>query len=200
VVEGPVPTLEQALEQGVGAEAVPVETAPGAPVPMGGTLAAAVAAEAGGVPVAPQVALDPGIFRAYDIRGIVGQTLDIGVAEAIGRAVGSLTQEQGATDIVIGRHGRLAGPGLVAGLVEGLRKAGRNVIDIGMVPTPVVYFGTYHLHTGCGIAVTGSHNPPDYNGFKIMVGGQTLSGDAITDLHDRIAGGRLFTAETPGTV
>src|SRR5690606_5246712 len=149
-VEGPAPTLEQALEQGIGAEVVLGEAVPGAPVPAGGTLAAA-AAGAGGVPAAPPVALDPGIFRAYDIRGIVGQTLDIGVAEAIGRAVGSLMQEQGATDIVIGRDGRLSGPDLVAGLIEGLRKAGRNVIDIGMVPTPVVYFGTYHLHTGCGI-------------------------------------------------
>ncbi len=144
--------------------------------------------------------INTAIFKAYDIRGIVGKTLDIGVAEAIGRAVGSLMQEQGATDIIIGRDGRLSGPDLVAGLVEGLRKAGRNVIDIGMVPTPVVYFGTYHLHTGCGIAVTGSHNPPDYNGFKIMVGGHTLSGDAITDLHDRIAQGRLFTADAPGSI
>ena len=192
-------TLEQALEQRVvvpgaapGAASV---AAPGA----AGTLAAA-AAGSGGVLSAAPLAVDPGIFRAYDIRGIVGKTLDIGVAEAIGSAVGSLMQEQGATDIVIGRDGRLSGPDLVAGLVEGLRKAGRNVIDIGMVPTPVVYFGTYHLHTGCGIAVTGSHNPPDYNGFKIMVGGHTLSGDAITDLHDRITGGRLFTADAPGTL
>src|SRR5690606_24225318 len=116
---GPAPTLEQPMELGTSSEVELGEAVSGAPVPAGGTLAAA-AAGAGGVPVAPPVALDPGIFRAYDIRGIVGQTLDIGVAEAIGRAVGSLMQEQGATDIVIGRDGRLSGPDLVAGLVEGL--------------------------------------------------------------------------------
>ncbi|HET7591862.1 MAG TPA: phosphomannomutase/phosphoglucomutase, partial [Rhodanobacteraceae bacterium] len=82
----------------------------------------------------------------------------------------------------------------------GLRKAGRNVIDIGMAPTPLVYFGSFHLRTGCCVAVTGSHNPPDYNGFKIVVGGETLSGKAITGLHDRIAEDRLFVAPTPGTL
>src|SRR5690606_24572122 len=91
-----------------------------------------------------------------------------------------------------------SGPDLVAGLVRGLRLAGRNVIDIGLAPTPVTYFGAFHLRTGCCISVTGSHNPPDYNGFKIVVGGETLSGDAITDLYARIADDRLFTAPTPG--
>ena len=149
---------------------------------------------------ASPVVLDPTIFRAYDIRGIVGTTLDAGVAELVGQAVGSLMREQDLTDIVVGRDGRLSGPDLVAGLVAGLRKAGRNVIDIGMAPTPVVYFGAYHLRTGCCISVTGSHNPPDYNGFKIVVGGETLSGDAITDLHTRVAEDRLHTAPQPGAV
>ena len=144
------------------------------------------------------VPIDRGIFRAYDIRGIVGQTLDASVAELIGHAVGTLMFEKGLNDIVVGRDGRLSGPDLVAGLTEGLRKAGRNVIDIGMVPTPVVYFGGFQLRTGCGIAVTGSHNPPDYNGFKIVVGGETLSGDAITDLYARIAEDRLHTAASVG--
>ena len=144
------------------------------------------------------VRIDRGIFRAYDIRGVVGQTLDIGVAELIGHAIGSLMQEKGLNDIVIGRDGRLSGPDMVAGLTEGLRKAGRHVIDIGMVPTPVIYFGAYHLRTGCCVSVTGSHNPPDYNGFKIVVGGETLSGDAITDLYARIAEDRLHTAADPG--
>ncbi|MDB6163993.1 MAG: phosphomannomutase [Xanthomonadaceae bacterium] len=144
------------------------------------------------------VKIDRGIFRAYDIRGIVGQTLDASVAELIGHAVGTLMFEKGLNDIVVGRDGRLSGPDLVAGLIEGLRKAGRNVIDIGLAPTPVVYFGGFHLRTGCGIAVTGSHNPPDYNGFKIVVGGDTLFGDAITDLYARIAEDRLHTAGTPG--
>jgi len=109
-------------------------------------------------------------------------------------------REQDLADIVVGRDGRLSGPDLVAGLIAGLRKAGRNVIDIGMAPTPLIYFGAYHLRTGCCISVTGSHNPPDYNGFKIVVGGETLSGDTITDLYARIAEDRLHTAVQPGTL
>ena len=146
------------------------------------------------------VRIDRSIFRAYDIRGIVGQTLDAGVAELIGQAIGTLMFEKDLGDIVIGRDGRLSGPDMVAGLVQGLRKSGRNVIDIGVVPTPVVYFGAYHLRTGCCISVTGSHNPPDYNGFKIVVGGETLHGDAITDLHARIAEDRLHSASSPGSL
>ncbi len=149
---------------------------------------------------APPVQIDRSIFRAYDIRGVVGKTLDAGVAELIGHAVGSLMHEQGLNEIVVGRDGRHSGPDLVAGLTEGLRKAGCNVIDIGLAPTPLVYFGGFLLRTGCGIAVTGSHNPPEYNGFKIVVGGQTLSGDAVIDLHSRIAEDRLHTARMPGTV
>ncbi|MFC3716392.1 phosphomannomutase/phosphoglucomutase [Luteimonas soli] len=144
------------------------------------------------------VRIDRGIFRAYDIRGVVGQTLDTGVAELIGQSIGSLMQEKGLEDIVVGRDGRLSGPDLVEGLSRGLRKAGRNVIDIGMVPTPVVYFGAFHLKTGCCISVTGSHNPPDYNGFKIVVGGETLHGDAITDLHSRVAENRMHESLSPG--
>src|SRR5690554_6808576 len=177
--EEEAPTLTQALEAGP-------ETEAEAPLPAVAEVKA------------PAVKIDRGIFRAYDIRGVVGQSLDTGVAELIGQAIGSLMREQDLTDIVIGRDGRLSGPDMVAGLTAGLRKAGRNVIDIGMVPTPVVYFGAFHLRTGCCVSVTGSHNPPDYNGFKIVVGGETLSGDAITDLHARIAEGRLHTADAPG--
>jgi len=146
------------------------------------------------------VVIDRSIFRAYDIRGVMGQTLDAGVAELIGQAIGSLMHDQGLEDIVVGRDGRLSGPELNEGLINGLRKAGRNVIDIGLVPTPVVYFGCFHLRTGCGVAITGSHNPPDYNGFKIVVGGQTLSGKAITDLHARIGEDQLHQADERGTV
>ncbi|MCM2335762.1 MAG: phosphomannomutase/phosphoglucomutase [Pseudomonas sp.] len=151
-------------------------------------------------PVGAGVAVDPGIFRAYDIRGVVGTTLDAGIAQRIGQAVGSVMAEQGMTDIVIGRDGRLSGPMLAEGLIAGLRQAGRNVIDIGLAPTPLVYFGAYHLRAGSCIAVTGSHNPPDYNGFKIVVGGETLAGDAITDLYRRISEGRLHAAEVFGTL
>jgi phosphomannomutase/phosphoglucomutase len=149
-------------------------------------------------PKAAPVKIDRGIFRAYDIRGVVGQSLDNGVAVLIGQAIGTLMFEKDLHDIVVGRDGRLSGPDLVAGLVEGLRRAGRNVVDIGMAPTPTVYFGAYHLRTGCCISVTGSHNPPDYNGFKIVVGGETLSGNAITDLYARIAEDRLHAAAAPG--
>jgi len=148
-------------------------------------------------PAAP-VAIDRGIFRAYDIRGIVGETLDAGVAELIGQAIGSLMEAKGLDDIVVGRDGRLSGPELSAGLIAGLRKAGRNVIDIGLAPTPLVYFGSYHLRTGCCVAITGSHNPPDYNGFKIVVGAETLAGPALADLYARIAEDRLHTAKQEG--
>ena len=146
------------------------------------------------------VMIDRGIFRAYDIRGVVGETLDGGVAELIGHAIGSSMQEQGLADIVVGRDGRLSGPDMIGGLIAGLRKAGRNVIDVGLAPTPLVYFAAYQLRTGSAVAVTGSHNPPDYNGFKIVVDGETLSGDAITDLYARIADGRLHDAPMPGTL
>ncbi|HEU0306834.1 MAG TPA: phosphomannomutase/phosphoglucomutase [Lysobacter sp.] len=151
-------------------------------------------------PAKTGVIIDRGIFRAYDVRGIVGKTLDAGIADLLGQSIGSLMQQQGLLDIVVGRDGRLSGPELAEGLIQGLRKTGRNVIDIGMAPTPVVYFGAYHLRAGSCVSVTGSHNPPDYNGFKIVVGGETLSGDAITDLYDRIAGDRLYQADAPGTV
>ncbi|MDQ3617452.1 MAG: phosphomannomutase/phosphoglucomutase [Pseudomonadota bacterium] len=152
-----------------------------------------------GAPKTPiPVAIDRGIFRAYDIRGIVGESIDVGVAELIGHSVGSLMHEKGLSDIVVGRDGRLSGPSLIDGLITGLRKAGRNVIDIGLAPTPLVYFGAYQLRAGSCVSVTGSHNPPDYNGFKVVVGGETLSGDAITDLYARIAEDRLHTADTPG--
>jgi len=146
------------------------------------------------------VIIDRGIFRAYDVRGVVGKTLDAGIAELLGHSIGSLMHQNGLLDIVVGRDGRLSGPELTEGLISGLRLAGRNVIDIGLAPTPVVYFGAYHLRAGSCVSVTGSHNPPDYNGFKIVVGGETLSGDAITDLYDRIASNRLFTADAPGEV
>src|SRR5690606_8635971 len=108
--------------------------------------------------------------------------------------------EKGLSDIVVGRDGRLSGPEMAASLIEGLRRAGRNVVDIGMAPTPLVYFGAFHLRAGSCVSVTGSHNPPDYNGFKVVVGGHTLSGDAITDLYDRIANGRLHAAPQEGTL
>ena len=138
---------------------------------------------------APAV-VDHNMFRAYDIRGIVGKTLTAQVAREIGRAIGSEAQHRGLKEIAVGRDGRLSGPELSAALIEGLRAAGCDVIDIGAAPTPVLYFATYHLNIGSGVSVTGSHNPPDYNGFKIVLGGETLSEGAIQDLYARISEGR----------
>ncbi|MFY8136071.1 MAG: phosphomannomutase/phosphoglucomutase [Aquimonas sp.] len=175
-VRGDEPTFAQTFAQ------QPTSDARATPAPA----SAAAAPKARG-----NVNVDRSIFRAYDIRGVVGQSLDESVARLIGQAVGSLMAEQGLREIVVGRDGRLSGPSLSESLIEGLRAAGRDVIDIGMAPTPVVYFGAFQLNTGCCIALTGSHNPPDYNGFKIVVGGETLHGGAIQDLYARIAEGRL---------
>jgi len=142
-------------------------------------------------PATAVVGVDPSIFRSYDVRGVVGKTLNADVAHALGQSIGTLMAEKGLREIVVGRDGRLSGPELAGALANGLREAGVDVIDIGAVPTPVVYYATYRFNTGCGVAVTGSHNPPDYNGFKIVVGGQTLSEGAIQDLYQRIAGGAL---------
>ncbi len=132
------------------------------------------------------------IFRAYDIRGIVDDTLTEEAVELIGRAIGSEAAARGETTVLVARDGRLSGPRLSEALMRGLTAAGRDVIDIGMVPTPVLYFATHLLDgTASGVMVTGSHNPPDYNGFKIVLAGETLSGEAITALYHRIETGDL---------
>jgi phosphomannomutase / phosphoglucomutase len=134
-----------------------------------------------------KIGISRSIFRAYDIRGVLGQTLTNDIARQIGRAIGSEAQHRGLREIVVGRDGRLSGPDLSGALIEGLRAAGCDVIDIGLAPTPLTYFGAYHLQTGSCVSVTGSHNPPDYNGFKIVLGGETLSEGAIQDLFARIS-------------
>ena len=147
-----------------------------------------------------KIMVNRSIFRAYDIRGIMGETLDAPIAKLIGHAVGSLMHEKNIKSIVIGRDGRLSSPELSQALIDGLRMSGREIIDLGLVPTPVVYFGTFHLRTGTGISVTGSHNPSNYNGFKIVVDGETLSGDAIQALYARISENRLHRSDNVGTV
>jgi phosphomannomutase/phosphoglucomutase len=137
------------------------------------------------------VEIPENIFKAYDIRGIVGKTLTADIVREIGRAIGSEAIARKQSTVVVGRDGRISGPEFAQALSDGLRAAGVNVIDVGMVPTPVLYFATHHLHTGSGVAITGSHNPPDYNGIKIMLGGETLSGEAISALRTRIIEGKL---------
>lgn len=126
------------------------------------------------------------IFRAYDIRGVVNKTLTIDIVEAVGRALGSLVLARGETAVVVARDGRLSGPLLMNALGKGILATGCNVVDIGMVPTPVLYFATYHLNIPSGVMITGSHNPSDYNGLKMMVGGQALYGDGIQALAELI--------------
>lgn len=145
------------------------------------------------------VSLSKSIFKAYDIRGIIDNTLDAGIARQIGHAFGAAALAKGERAVVIGRDGRLSGPALAGALAEGLQAAGVDVIDLGVVATPMVYFGTNVLDTKSGIMVTGSHNPPDYNGFKMVLAGEAIYGDAITGLHERIASGELRPAAQPGS-
>lgn len=128
----------------------------------------------------------PEIFKAYDIRGIVDQSLTPEIVKQIGQAIGSEALEAGDSAVIVGRDGRLSGPDMVTALTEGITAAGCNAIDIGMVPTPLTYFATHHLGIGAAVSVTGSHNPPDYNGLKIMVGTHTLAGERIQGLKHRI--------------
>ena len=133
----------------------------------------------------------PEIFKAYDIRGIVNKTLTVEAVENIGHAIGSEAIARKQTEVAIGRDGRESGPELSAALARGLRAAGINVIDVGMVATPMVYFTTYALNTHSGVMVTGSHNPPEYNGLKMMLAGDTLAGDDIQALRKRIETGHI---------
>jgi len=126
------------------------------------------------------------IFRAYDIRGIVGKTLTAAITRDIGRALGTVARERGASTFAVCRDGRLSGPELADALIEGLTAAGADAIDIGMGPTPLAYFAAHHLNCGSCVAVSGSHNPPEYNGLKIVVGGNALYGDEIQDVRKRI--------------
>ncbi len=130
--------------------------------------------------------LSPSIFKAYDIRGIIDKTLDADVAYLIGQAFGSAALAKGEQTVVIGRDGRLSGPDLIKALASGLQATGVNVIDLGIVATPMVYFGTNTLGAASGIMVTGSHNPPDYNGFKMVLAGEAIYGDAIQSLYQAI--------------
>lgn len=131
------------------------------------------------------------IFKAYDIRGIVGKTLTPEIAQAIGQAIGSEARARQVSAVCIGRDGRLSGPALSNALAAGLRQAGVDVIDVGQVATPMLYFAAHQLGTLSGVMVTGSHNPPEYNGLKMMLAGETLAGEAIQRLYQRLVDGDL---------
>jgi phosphomannomutase/phosphoglucomutase len=135
----------------------------------------------------PSVA--PEIFKAYDIRGVVGKTLTAEACELIGRAIGTEARALQCTRLALARDGRLSGPELARAVARGLQASGVDVIDVGQVATPMLYFATYHLATGSGVMLTGSHNPPDYNGLKMMLAGETLAGEAIQRLRSRIESG-----------
>ncbi|WP_428835262.1 phosphomannomutase/phosphoglucomutase [Pseudomonas peli] len=145
---------------------------------------------------APKLPAD--IFRAYDIRGVVGRTLNAETTYWIGRAIGSQSLAQGEPNIAVGRDGRLSGPELAQQLIQGLLDCGCNVSDVGMVPTPVVYYAGHILTGKSAVMLTGSHNPRDYNGFKIVIAGDTLANEQIQALKARIDNNDL--ASGVGTV
>ncbi len=135
------------------------------------------------------------IFKAYDIRGIVETALTPDMVERIGHAIGSEARKRGLNTIAIGRDGRLSGPMLTQALTNGIRKSGTHVIDVGMVATPILYFAAHELCDYSGVMVTGSHNPPEYNGLKMVLGGETLAAEAIQALRRRIEQNDLLYGE-----
>lgn len=145
-------------------------------------------------------AIAPDIFKAYDIRGIVGRSLTEEAAYLIGRAIAARAAAQGIGEIALGRDGRLSGSALMAALARGITDSGLKVLDVGMVATPMLYFAAVQHCGGSGVMTTGSHNPPDYNGFKMMLGGQTLAGDDIQALHQRIETEDFVSGSPHGSV
>jgi len=133
--------------------------------------------------------LTAGIFRAYDIRGVIGKTLDAGIAKLVGQVVGTVVLERNAGPAVVARDGRLSGPFLHDAMMVGITSTGCDVLDIGAVPTGVLYYAAHELAAGSGVMITGSHNPPDYNGFKIMVDGDPIHGKELAGFYRRITEG-----------
>ncbi|MDX3906485.1 MAG: phosphomannomutase/phosphoglucomutase [Pigmentiphaga sp.] len=147
----------------------------------------------------PSVDIAASAFKAYDIRGVVPSPLSPEFARRLGAALALQARREGVQQVVVGRDGRLSGPDLAEGLRNGLMAGGVEVLDVGMVPTPLVYYAAHVSGTGSGVAITGSHNPPQYNGFKMMMAGTTLFGDAITALRQPMLDGEGADAATPGT-
>lgn len=139
----------------------------------------------------PEVDVAESIFRAYDIRGVVGETLSSPVAELLGRALATLVREQGGSKVAVANDARLSSPDLSAALTRGLVAGGCDVLDVGQAPTPLLYFAMQARATHAGVMVTGSHNPPKYNGFKVVIGERVLDGDDLLALRDRMLAGRF---------
>jgi phosphomannomutase/phosphoglucomutase len=138
------------------------------------------------------------VFKAYDIRGTVPEQLNAAFARRLGLALAERARSEGIASLVVGYDGRLSSPELALALQDGLMEGGINAVDVGMVPTPVVYFATHVQHTGSGVAITGSHNPPNYNGFKMMMGGKTLHGEDIQALMRAMEQPQPITGMQPG--
>jgi phosphomannomutase (EC 5.4.2.8) len=132
------------------------------------------------------MSISQSIFKAYDIRGIVDKELNLETVKLIGLAIGSESISKGERGIVVGRDGRLSGVELMSALVDGLKQSGCHVVDIGMVPTPLVYYSAYTKASTSGVMITGSHNPPEYNGLKMIIAGETIAGERIQKLFHRI--------------
>lgn len=139
------------------------------------------------------------VFKAYDIRGTVPDLIDAGFARALGAALAIRAREAGIQTLVVGRDGRLSSEMLSTALQEGMLEQGIDTLDIGQVPTPLVYFAAHTMQTGSGVAITGSHNPPKYNGFKMMMGGRALYGEDVQELARVMNGGAAPVAAHPGT-
>ncbi len=147
---------------------------------------------ASAIPGGIEADMKPSIFREYDIRGVVDRDLTPEVVRAIGQAVGSLAAERGETEVIVGRDGRLSSPALCDALKAGIRAAGLDVLDLDAVSTPLLYYATHTLGSShAGVMVTGSHNPPQYNGLKIVIDRIALHGEVIRDLRRRIETGDL---------
>ena len=139
--------------------------------------------------------MNPSIFREYDIRGIVGKDLDEAVVETLGRAMGTYFLDRGQREVAVGRDGRISSPEFAVALTRGLMATGCNVTDLGVIPTPLLYFSIFHMNKEAGVMITGSHNPPEHNGFKIMSGREALYGPTVQELRRIVDAGDFKTGE-----
>ncbi|OAI08522.1 phosphomannomutase/phosphoglucomutase [Methylomonas methanica] len=197
-IEDSPKTAEQYASVPVSLGTAPISMAQQAPLSAAApTEKSAPVAMPAAVPTAEESFAD--IFRTYDIRGIVGKGLTAETVRNIGRALGSEARQLNIKTIVMGRDGRLSSPGLADALAKGITEAGCDVLNIGLVPTPLLYFVTQHSEGRSGVMITGSHNPADYNGLKLVLNGETLSGDKIQQLKKRIEAGD-FSDGAPGSI